>query len=287
MIDKKAIDAITDKVRANNQGKHAPDTLDLPPTPLFIQHEIQGEIIEQRPVDGYIDATAMCKRAGKLFGHYRENATTKSFLEELSSDIGIPIPELIQTVRGFSDPKSQGTWVHPQVAINLAQWLSPKFAVQVNKWVIEWISGRVSGNMPSHVRRYVANMSRIPSDHFSMLNELIFSLVAPLEQQGYTLPDRMMPDISTGKLFSNFLRRHNINVDAFPTYLHEFTDESGRRDVSARLYPNKYLGAFRDFFNNEWLPRQALGYFKKKDPKALPFLIKARLLPAPKDKGNR
>ena len=272
---------------AHKQGKRAPHTLDLPPTPLLIQHEIQGEIIAQRPADGYIDATAMCKRARKLFGHYKENAITKSFLEELSSDIGIPISELIQTVRSFSDPKSQGTWVHPQVAINLAQWLSPQFAVQVNKWVFAWMSGRVSGNMPSHLRRYVANMSRIPPDHFSMLNELIFSLVAPLEQQGYTLPDRMMPDISTGQMFSSFLRQHNINVDAFPTYRHEFTDESGRRDVYARLYPNKYLGEFRKFFNTEWLPSNALGYFKKKDSKALPYLIKARLLPAPKDKGGR
>ena len=287
MIDKKAFAAITDKVLAHNQGKRAPDTLDLPPTPLLIQHEIQGEIIAQRPADGYINATAMCKMAGKEFRDYNVNNTTKEFVKALSAKVGIPTMALIQSHKGGNDPNMMGTWVHPQVAIHLAQWLSPEFSVMVTDWVIEWVSGRVSGNMPSHVRRYVANMSRIPSDHFSMLNELVFSLVAPLEQQGYTLPDRMMPDISTGRMFSDFLRRHDINVDAFPTYRHEFTDESGRRDVSARLYPNKYLGAFRDFFNNEWLPRQALGYFKKKDPKALPFLIKARLLPAPKDKGDR
>ena len=47
---------------------------------------------------------------------------------ELSSDIGIPMSGLIQIICG-GQPHLQGAWVHPQVAINLAQWLSPKFAV--------------------------------------------------------------------------------------------------------------------------------------------------------------
>jgi hypothetical protein len=48
------------------------------------------------------DATAMCKAARKLFGNWRQNAETDGFLKVLSSDIGIPITELIQSVRGTS-----------------------------------------------------------------------------------------------------------------------------------------------------------------------------------------
>ena len=29
------------------------------------------------------------------------------------------------------------TWVHPQVAINIAQWISPQFDVKVSAWVLE------------------------------------------------------------------------------------------------------------------------------------------------------
>jgi hypothetical protein len=47
--------------------------------------------------------------------------------------MGIPITELVQSIRGGT-PELQGTWVHPQVAIALAQWLSPEFAVKVTKW---------------------------------------------------------------------------------------------------------------------------------------------------------
>ena len=53
---------------------------------------------------------------------------------------------LIQTIQGGS-PEKQGTWIHPQVSINLAQWCSPKFAVMVTDWVFELMTkGHVSLN---------------------------------------------------------------------------------------------------------------------------------------------
>jgi hypothetical protein len=63
----------------------------------LIPHEAEGAIIYQRPKDGYINATAMCQAANKLFGHYRENRNTTDFLAALSIDIGIPITELVQS----------------------------------------------------------------------------------------------------------------------------------------------------------------------------------------------
>jgi hypothetical protein len=62
---------------------------------VLIPHKVGREIISQRSKDGYINATAMCKAAGRQWGHYRENANTRAFLKELSSVIGIPITELI------------------------------------------------------------------------------------------------------------------------------------------------------------------------------------------------
>lgn len=128
-------------------------------------------------------------------------------MNELSTDMGIPITALIQTLRGGNSPNAQGTRVHPQVAINLGQWLSPRFAVQVSKWVYEWARGSVSSSMPLHVRRYIKNRQKIPPTHFSMLNEIYLNLYAPLEDAGCMLPDKVMPDISTGRMFSGFLRK--------------------------------------------------------------------------------
>ncbi len=107
-----------------------------------VDHNFNGTQIRQR-VDGYLDATAMCRATGKQWKHYNENANSKAFVLALSSEVGIPTSKLIQSVRG-GNPQSQGTWIHPQVAIHLAQWCSPKFAVMITEWIFELMTtGRV------------------------------------------------------------------------------------------------------------------------------------------------
>jgi hypothetical protein len=247
-----------------------------------IPHEVEGNLVQQRASDGYINATAMCNAAAKKISHYLEAKSTKDFLDELSKDTHLPQQGLVQILKGGL-PEYQGTWVHPTVAIHLAQWLSPKFAVRVSRWVQEWMMGAAAANdpkskLPAHIGRYLANRHAIPHTHFSMLNEMTFALIAPLESDGYTLPEKLMPDISEGKMFCGWLRKEmNVEPKDFPTYKHRFLDG---RVVDARLYPNELLAAFRAHFHNVWLPTRAEAYFQDKDPTALQYLPK--LLPAPK-----
>ena len=92
--------------------------------------------------DGMVNATVLCKAGGKLFGHYKSNKQTEAYLKALESNIGIPILELFSTLVGG---KHDGTWVHRKVAIHLAQWISPSFAVQVTNWIDELlITGKVT-----------------------------------------------------------------------------------------------------------------------------------------------
>ena len=262
------------------ESKNLPVPIDFPQAQLLIEHSIDGGVIPQRPKDGYINATRLCAQAGKLFADYNRNAVTKAFLFELSSVMGIPITGLVQIIQGGNDKLIQGTWVHPQVAINLGQWLSPKFNVQVSKWVHDWMRGDVKGYMPEHVQRFIKNRAKIPHNYFSMLNEIYLNLLAPLEDYGVIPPDKMMPDISTGRMFSDFLRQKGINPNEFPTYDHEFVDSS-RYLVKARLYPIEHLPDFRKYFNEIWLPEKAESYFAERFPKALPLLTRIRQLPAP------
>ncbi len=245
--------------------------LDIVQPQLLIEHPIAGDVVPQRPIDGYIHATRLCKHAGKQFGDYQRLAQTQAFLKELSLETGIPVSNLVQVRRGRGDKIEQGTWVHPRVAINLGQWLSPEFAVKVSGWVFDWMSGRTQGYMPVHVQRFLKNRAKIPHTYFSMLNEIYLNLFAPLEDAGVIPPDKMMPDISTGRMFSDFLRKKGIDPGSFPTYQHEFVDKS-RMPVQARLYPIDLLPEFRRYFNEVWLPNRAEGYFETRFPKALPFL---------------
>ncbi len=238
----------------------------------LIPHTVGTTLIHQRAMDGYVNATAICNAAGKKFNDYSRLSVTKAFIEELSGAAGIPADLLIFTVTD-GPMHGRGTWVHPDVAINLGQWCSPKFAVAVSQWVKEWIANRSKPqNMPYHIQRYLANRGEIPPTHFSMLNEMIFALIAPLESAGYTIPDDMVPDISAGRMFCKWLRdEKDIDTDMLPTYRHVFEDG---RTVFPKLYPNEVLADFRDYFHTRWLPEKAEAYFGDRDPKALPYLKK-------------
>lgn len=245
----------------------------------LIPHKAQGSIIYQRPADGYINATAMCQASGKRWNDYHSTGPTAAFLKALASETGITVSDLAQSHRG-GDPRLQGTWVHPQVAIHLAQWCSAEFAVKVSQWVYDWMSGKGAPQktaLPYHIRRYTANQQNVPVGHFSILSELTLALIGPMEIIGYTLPERMVPDISHGRMFCKWLReKHGIDTDALPTYLHVYED--GRR-VQAKAYPETLLAAWRKHFREEWLPNRAIDYFKSRDSLALQYL--PRLLPKP------
>ena len=243
---------------------------------VLIPHQIEKSIVEQRASDGFISATAMCKAAGQLFGHYRESPATQAFLDALSADIGRPISEIVQSIKG-GQSHLQGTWVHPQVAINLAMWLSPQFAVQVSKWVHEWMAGKhIPAKLPYHLERYMLNYAKVPTGYFSILQEMTNRLVAPLEANGYRLPEGCMPDISQAQMLCKHLReKRGIDTKTLKKYWHEFPD--GRK-VEANLYPIEYLGDFMTLLNTVWMPERAAAYFKKKDPTALVALDKVLTL---------
>ena len=99
-----------------------------------------GTPISRRTTDGYVNATAMCKANGKLWGHYFETDRATRYLEALSETIGIPMVSLYQSEMG----RNGGTWVHPQVAVDLARWISAPFAVWMDGWFLESTNGKTS-----------------------------------------------------------------------------------------------------------------------------------------------
>lgn len=101
-------------------------------------------VIRQRNSDGYLNATDMCKANNKKYNDWYRLNNTDEFLKELSCDTGYPVSQLVEIYKGNSKKFQQGTWIHPYVATNLAQWLSPKFAVFVSKLVFRYITGDTS-----------------------------------------------------------------------------------------------------------------------------------------------
>jgi hypothetical protein len=235
----------------------------------IISHEVNSTPINQRATDGYVNGTALCQACDKQLKHYLENAGTKAFLEELSRSVGIPTDLLVHKITTGAN-ENRGSWVHPQVAINLGQWASPQFAVLVSKWVFEWMSGS-STSYPYHIRRYLVNRHKIPATHFSMLDQVTIKLLGALESQGYIVPQNMMVDISLGKAFSKWLRNNGHDPDSFPSYTHSF-DDGKRPEVQARLYPNELMTEFNIELETWIKDGRAMKYFSERDQNSIPAL---------------
>ena len=79
--------------------------------------------IISRRADGFLNASQMCVANGKRLHNWSRLDATKAYTEALSEETQISVTHLIEIQHGNQ------TWVHPSLAINLARWISPKFAV--------------------------------------------------------------------------------------------------------------------------------------------------------------
>ena len=148
----------------------------------------------------------------------------------------------------------------------------------LKEFIYNRIGYKATGALPAHLARYTQNRAKIPYTHFSMLNEITLSLIAPLEEAGYTLPENLVPDISEGRMFCAWLRKNRgVEPKDFPRYDHEYPDG---RIVRAYLYPIEFMDDFRKHFHEEWLAKKAPDYFGQRDSIALEY-VQNFALPAP------
>lgn len=94
-----------------------------------------------------VNATEMAKPFGKLVGDWLRLKATTEFTEALSADMHIPISALIQVVKGGNN--EQGTWLHEDVALEFARWLSPSFAIWRNKRIKELLQYGMTATQPT------------------------------------------------------------------------------------------------------------------------------------------
>ncbi|MEH2233793.1 MAG: KilA-N domain-containing protein [Nostoc sp.] len=90
-----------------------------------------GQIVKYTIPFGYVNATQMARANRKLLSDYIRLKSTKDYLQALGNDMGIPISSLIIEIEGYG--KEQGTWVHPEIAIDLARWVSVSFRIWANR----------------------------------------------------------------------------------------------------------------------------------------------------------
>lgn len=81
-----------------------------------------------------VNATEMAKPFGKRVSDWLNNQQTKDFIDELSRTRKSVLADLVTIKNGGTH---RGTWLHEDVALEFAHWLSPKFAIWCNDRIKE------------------------------------------------------------------------------------------------------------------------------------------------------
>lgn len=106
---------------------------------MLTEFKYNSQIITQRE-DGYYDGSMMCKANGKLIADWLRLKSTKAYIQEMATVMGIPITEIVDKKQGNFTGQQQGTWIHPSLAINLTRWISPQFAVWCDAHIFNLIN---------------------------------------------------------------------------------------------------------------------------------------------------
>lgn len=73
----------------------------------------------------------------KDFNNWRKNMVTNELYQTISKDIDITIDGLEEVVQGklYGTYSLQGTYIHPDLVNSLAMWVSPTYALQINRLI--------------------------------------------------------------------------------------------------------------------------------------------------------
>ncbi len=127
LVDKtKTIDDLKTKINENKPNNN------IQPIQTLKLNNID---IISRCEDNYINATQLCQAGGKQFADWYLLESTKKLINEAEINMKINISQLIDIKKENDNGCSQEIWIHPDLAIQLAQWFSVQFALQVSKWI--------------------------------------------------------------------------------------------------------------------------------------------------------
>lgn len=133
---------------------------------LRIEHEGKTFIFN---INAYVNLTEMCAAFGRSPHHFLQLSSTLQYITALAADTGMACggedsiviagfprslngPEvmrdfpasLLVTIKGqHSDGRAQGTWAHPELALECAAWLSPTLKIWMNRTIRAILNGEL------------------------------------------------------------------------------------------------------------------------------------------------
>jgi hypothetical protein len=130
-----------------------------------------GSVIQRR-ADGFVNLTQMCQANGKRLTHWLNLKSTQDYIEFITTEDGITATDVIEVVQGGS---VQGTWGHPELAIDLAKWISNEFRRWCNAHIFNLMaSGSTSLDIdPIEEMKLKIELAKLERDKAKLENRTI------------------------------------------------------------------------------------------------------------------
>lgn len=130
----------------------------------LLKYAYQGsEVTFSNGENVIVNATQMAKAFGKQPNDWLKTEQAQRMIEAIAKTniFGLADNQLVVTIKGGNNPEERGTWMHEDVALVFAQWLSPDFYVWCNNRIKELIKNGVS------------DIRETPQDYLSALKALV------------------------------------------------------------------------------------------------------------------
>lgn len=114
-----------------------------------------------------VNATEMAKPFGKTTKDWLRTNASIEFINSLSAVRQICPSQLVVVRKGNSNEFEQGTWMHEDVALEFARWLSPAFAIWCNDRIKELLKHGITAT-PQTIESILAD----PANGIKLLQAL-------------------------------------------------------------------------------------------------------------------
>lgn len=109
----------------------------------------------------YINATKLCRKHKTHLGNYMKLARFWKHVDCISRKTGIHRDDLIDIPHG----RKEAVWVHPDIAVHVAAWASPAFAVFVSSVISELLrTGRAVLREQAEIAYIAAGLGDLMDD---------------------------------------------------------------------------------------------------------------------------
>ncbi|AAR83553.1 p28-like protein [Canarypox virus] len=139
--------------------------------------------------NNYINATKLCDSQKKDFRNWKKLSTSKFLIKdikEINNQLKTSNKDMIIEVKEGNNSKIQGFYVHQDLIYPIAYWISPIFAIKVNKIINYYLYNdyeiMVSDfrNLYKETDIYISTimdiMNSLASDYYETLTEVIEKL---------------------------------------------------------------------------------------------------------------